>query len=305
LVSSLSSNGSAWQLSAGMSGFGIALALPLALFAMFPQWLKRLPKSGGWLDTMKKILAFAELALAFKFLSNADLVMHWGLLKREIFIAIWIIISTWLALYLFGIFEKENKISLLRKLFATVVLLFSFYLIPGLSQTRYANLKLLSGFPPPLSYSVYTNHAKAVEPIVINDYQKALALSREQHKPILIDFTGWACVNCRKMEEQVWTKQAISDLIKDKFILVSLYVDDRKKLSESFRYKTKDSTEKDINTVGDKWATFEAENFDQVTQPLYVIMNGEEKLMNLPVGYTPDVLQYKDWLECGLNASKK
>ncbi len=228
----------AWSLTAGMAGFGTALGLPFALFAIFPNWLKSLPKSGGWLDTVKKVLAFVELALAFKFLSNADLVEHWGLLKREVFIGLWILITLGLALYLFGWLRlphdyKGQKISTGRKILGVISVLFAIYLVPGLTNSSRANLKWLSGFPPPLSYSVYHNnklHEKGLEPQVINDYEKAVLLAQQQNKPILIDFTGWACVNCRKMEEQVWTRPEIAALIKEKYILVSLYVDDRKKL---------------------------------------------------------------------------
>jgi thiol:disulfide interchange protein len=314
LVGSLSSEGGAWQLTAGMGGFGAALALPFALFAMFPGWLKTLPKSGPWMDTVKKSLAFAELALALKFLSNADLVMHWGLLKREVFIAAWMVIALALAVYLFGFFqdkfEGSPRLHVIKEIIAIVALIFAGYLFPGLTNTKYANLKLLSGFPPPLSYSIYHNNddpdQKGLVPDVINDYDKALALAKAQGKPLLIDFTGWACVNCRKMEEQVWTKPAIAQLIKDKFILVSLYVDDRKKLpaAEQFIFKGK-AGDKDIKTIGDKWATLQQENFNQVTQPLYVVLSPEEKLMNNPVGYTPSAEAYSNWLDCGLAAYEK
>jgi thiol:disulfide interchange protein len=309
LVGSLSSNGGAWQLSAGMAGFGLALAMPFALFAMFPNWLKKIPKSGGWLDTVKKVLAFVELALAFKFLSNADLVQHWGILKREVFIGIWIIISTGLILYLFGIFEKRRPVSRGRMVFGMIVVVFTLALIPGLGKGAHANLQWLSGFPPPISYSVYNKDIGSGHELranAINDYAKALELSRKTGKPILIDFTGWACVNCRKMEEQVWIKPEISELIKNNFILVSLYVDDRKKLpsSEQMNYTTKDGHQKNIESVGDFWATFESENFRQVTQPLYVILSPAGELMNEPVGYTPDINRYRQWLDCGLSASK-
>jgi len=312
LVNALSASGNAWQLTAGMGGFGAALALPFGLFAMFPQWMQRLPKSGGWLNTVKKTLAFAELALAIKFLSNADLVEHWGILKREVFIGLWVLIALALSLYLLGIFDKKQlfangmqnadklkmqkpKLSFGRIAFGSVILLFAVYLLPGLTATKYANLKLLSGFPPPLSYSIYGKnnvHGKGLEPDVINDYEKAIALSRKTNKPLLIDFTGWACVNCRKMEEQVWTKPAIQQLIKENFILLSLYVDDRKKLPTG-------------KTVGETWAGFQADNFKQVTQPLYVILSPDEQLMNHPVGYTPKEETYKQWLECGITAFKQ
>ena len=313
LVGSLSASGGAWQLTAGMGGFGVALALPFALFAMFPNWLKSLPKSGSWMDTVKKTLAFVEVALAFKFLSNADLVMHWGILKREVFIGIWFLTALGLVLYLFGILRlphdyKGKKISAGRKAFAVIILLFAIYLLPGLTSTRHANLQLLSGFPPPLSYSVYGKdniHGKGVEPHVINDYEKALQLSKQQNKPLLIDFTGWACVNCRKMEEQVWVKPEIASLINENFILVSLYVDDRKKLEadKRFTYTFADGKQKDIKTLGDKWATFQAENFSQVTQPLYVALSADEKLLNNPVGYTPDTEEYRQWLQCAIDAN--
>jgi thiol:disulfide interchange protein len=314
LVGSLS--GGAWQLTSGLAGFGLALALPFALFAIFPDWLKSLPKSGGWLDTVKKVLAFLELALALKFLSNADLVMHWGILKREIFIGLWILISTALTLYLFGVLRlphdyKGMKISTGRKALGVIALLFTLYLVPGVTDTNYANLKLLSGFPPPLSYSIYGKenvHGKGLEPNVINDYAKAVQLSKEQHKPILIDFTGWACVNCRKMEENVWTQPEVYNYIKENFILVSLYVDDKQNLPADQRimnYKTANGGTKDIVTIGDKYATFQSENFAQTTQPLYGILNSRETLLNYPVGYTPDATEYLKWLKCGKDAFDK
>lgn len=311
LVGSLSSDAGAWQLTAGMGGFGIALALPFALFALFPDWLKLLPQSGSWMDTVKKVLAFVELALAFKFLSNADLVMHWGVLKREIFIGIWLMIALGLSAYLFGFLRLPHdsvaRISWSRKVVGFAMLLFAIYLVPGLTQTRHANLQLLSGFPPPLSYSVYGKdnvHGKGVEPNVVNDYEKAVQLSREQNKPLLIDFTGWACVNCRKMEEQVWTSPEIANLISKDFILVSLYVDDRQKLpaDKRFTYRSADGKEKQIHTVGNRWATFQSENFSQVSQPLYVVLSADGKLINNPVGYTPDKEAYKEWLQCALDA---
>jgi thiol:disulfide interchange protein DsbD len=314
LVGSLS--GGAWPLTSGLAGFGFALALPFGLFAIFPNWLHSLPKSGGWLDTVKKVLAFLEVALAFKFLSNADLVMHWGLLKREVFIGIWVIIGCALTLYLFGVIRlphdyKGMKISKGRKMIGVIALIFTLYILPGVTSSQYANLQLLSGFPPPLSYSIYGKenvHGKGLEANVVNDYEKALQLAREQKKPLLIDFTGWACVNCRKMEENVWTKPEVYKFISENYILVSLYVDDKRKLPVEQRindYKTKDGSLKDIITLGDKFATFQTENFNQSTQPLYVILDNEEKLMNNPVGYTPNAKEYLDWLKCGKEAFEK
>jgi thiol:disulfide interchange protein DsbD len=297
-----------------LAGFGLALALPFALFAVFPHWLQSLPKSGRWLDVVKKILAFVEVALAFKFLSNADLVMHWGILKREIFFAAWFLTGIGLTLYLFGFLhlphdDKNAKIGWVRKILGIISLAFVLYLMPGITSTKYANLKLLSGFPPPLHYSVYGKEniiGKGLEANVVNDYSKALQLAKEQHKPLLIDFTGWACVNCRKMEENVWTEPDVYKMIKDNFILVSLYVDDKQQLpiDQQFTYTTKDGAKKDISTVGDKWATFQSENFEQVTQPLYVILNNNEQMVNNVAGYTSDAKQYLQWLQCGLENSR-
>ena len=313
LVGSL--QGGAWALTYGMAGFGFALALPFTLFAIFPQWLQSLPKSGGWLDTVKKVLAFLELALAFKFLSNADLVQHWGLLKREVFLGIWALISIGLALYLWGTLRlphdhKGAKISLGRKIGGVAAIAFSVVLIMGIFPKNAYLLKFLSGFPPPSGYSILampTDDNRGVHANVVNDYEKALALAKEQNKPILIDFTGWACVNCRKMEENVWTDPAVASYIKDNFILVSLYVDDKEMLpvEKRFKYKGKTGSEKEINSVGDLWATFQAENFNQVTQPLYVVMSPNQQLLSNPVGYTPDAQLYLEWLQCGVSKGKK
>ena len=312
LVGSL--QGGAWALTQGMAGFGFALALPFTLFAIFPQWLQSLPKSVGWLDTVKKVLAFLELALAFKFLSNADLVQHWGLLKREVFLAIWAIISIGLALYLSGYLllphdVKGATIVRARKVFALVAFGFAILLFAGMTPKNAYLLKFLSGFPPPTHYSYggNKNNQDALQANIVNDYDQALAMSKAQNKPILIDFTGWACVNCRKMEENVWTDPAVASYIKENFILVSLYVDDKEMLpiEKRFKYKGKTGVEKDINSVGDLWATFQAENFNQVTQPLYVVMSPDQNLLSNPVGYTPDPQKYLQWLQCGEAAGKR
>jgi thiol:disulfide interchange protein len=311
LVGSL--NGGAVQLTAGMGGFGLALALPFALFALFPNWLNSLPKSGGWLNAVKVVLGFVEVALAFKFLSNADLVKHWGILKREVFIGIWVIVGIGLTLYLFGKIKFPHdspikKISKARVALAILVGAFTIYLIPGLTNTKAANLSLISGFPPPLYYSVYKSGSDCVLGLNCSrDYEEGLKKAKAENKPILLDFTGYACVNCRRMEENVWSKEEISKIMSEKFIVVSLYVDDKKKLpaAKQFTYKTKEGSNKEIVTVGDKWATFETENFKNNAQPLYAIINTNEVLLNNPVGYTPDVTEYKKWLECGLEAFNK
>ena len=311
LVGSL--QGGAWALTYGMAGFGLALALPFSLFAIFPQWLQGLPKSGGWLDTVKKVLAFLELALAFKFLSNADLVQHWGLLKREVFLGIWAIISIALALYLMGKLllphdVKGEKISSGRKIGAGIAFAFGLILIVGMVPTNTYLLKFLSGFPPPTHYSVFSdkNEANGLQANVVNDYEKAMQLSKQENKPILIDFTGWACVNCRKMEENVWTDPAVMSFIQNNFILVSLYVDDKALLpvDKRFTYTTKAGDKKEITSIGDLWATFQAENFNQSSQPLYVVMSPDQKIVSNPVGYTPNATEYLNWLQCSASKAR-
>lgn len=312
LAGSLSSNGGAIQLTSGMAGFGLALALPFALFAMFPNWLNALPKSGGWLTTVKVVLGFLELAMALKFLSNADLVMHWGILKREIFIGFWIIIFALLTLYLFGKirFPHDSPLKKLPKVRLILALLsaaFTLYLVPGVTNTKYANLSLISGFPPPLYYSIYAKESDCVLNLnCTRDYEQGLKMAKEQNKAILLDFTGYACVNCRRMEENVWTQPDVYKVLQEEFIIISLYVDDKKELpaSEQFTYTSKDGIVKDIKTVGDKWATFQTENFKNNSQPWYVILNTKEELMNHPVGYVPNEKEYLAWLQCGVDAAK-
>ena len=315
LAGSLSTNGGAIQLSFGMAGFGFALALPFALFALFPGWLNSLPKSGSWLNSVKIVLGFLEIALAVKFLSNADLVEHWGILKRELFLGIWILTGISLVLYLLGIIQFKHdpppkKLGVFRVFLAIGFLCFTLYLIPGISKTKYANLSLISGFPPPLTYSLYGNELIklcGVEANVRNDYQQALILAKRENKPVMIDFTGWACVNCRKMEENVWTDPEVKQLIEQKFILVSLFVDDRKSLpdKDQFIFTTADGNKKEIKTIGDQFATLQSENFVNASQPLYVVISPNEKLMTYPVGYTPNPKAYASWLRCGLDAFEK
>lgn len=315
LAGSLGSDGGAWLLTAGMAGFGVSLALPFALFAMFPNWLSSLPKSGGWLTSVKVILGFIEVALAVKFLSNADLVMHWGILHRETFFLIWIIVGLLATLYLLGFIRFPHdspvkKLGPVRIFFAVIFGAFTIYLLPGVTNTKYANVRLMSGFAPPMSYSWYGNSAHekgAVEPNVINDYDKALELAKAQNKPILIDFTGWACVNCRNMEENVWTDPEVHALIKDNYILVSLYVDDKQKLpeEEQFMHTFPDGRKKAIKTIGNKYATMQTLNFNNNSQPLYVLISPDEQLLTYPVAYTPNIQEYANWLRSGIDAFKK
>jgi thiol:disulfide interchange protein DsbD len=312
LVGSL--QGGAWALTQGMAGFGLALAFPFTLFAIFPGWLQSIPKSGGWLDTVKKILAFVELALAFKFLSNADLVQHWGILKREVFLGIWTLVALGLTAYLFGWLRlphdvKGATIAPTRKVLGLISLAFAIYVAQGIPVSRASSLQLLSGFPPPASYSLFesvntTNTGLHAQ--VVNDYGKAIEMAKAANKPLLIDFTGWACVNCRKMEENVWVDPSVKSYIEENFILVSLYVDDRANLpiEKRFTYTNTAGQSKEIKTQGDLWATFQSENFKQVTQPLYVVLSPDQTLLSNPVGYTPNIQQYLEWLQCSVKAGK-
>ncbi|MDA8768803.1 thioredoxin family protein [Winogradskyella sp.] len=312
LGSSLTADGGAMQLTMGMSGFGLALALPFTLFAMFPKWLNSLPKSGGWLNTVKVVLGFIELALALKFLSNADLVEHWGLLKREIFIGLWIIIGIGLILYLFGKIKFPHdgplqKIGKGRITTSILVIAFVIYLIPGLTNTKYANLKLLSGFPPPMFYSIYEKASEC--PLDLNcskDWQEGLTKAKAENKPILLDFTGWACVNCRKMEEQVWSTPEVYDILSEQYVIISLYVDDKKELpeAEQFDYLRINGTVKNIETIGDKWGTLQTINFQNNSQPYYVLLNHDLKLLNTTNAYEPNADAYFEWLNIGLQNFK-
>lgn len=308
LGSSLTTDGGAVQLSVGMGGFGLALALPFALFALFPNWLNSLPKSGGWLNTVKVVLGFIELALAFKFLSNADLVNQWGLLQREVFIAIWIVIGIGLALYLFGLVRfphdgPKQKLSWTRKILGVITVLFVLYLIPGLTNTKYANLKLISGFPPPLFYSIYDKGEDSLLGLEIyHDFEKGIAAAEAAGKPVMLDFTGWACVNCRKMEENVWSVPKVHETLKNDYVIISLYVDDDNELPEEkqFNYLRANGEVKEIISIGDKWATFQTVNFKNNSQPYYVLLDTDLNLLNKPVGYTPDAKEYHAWLKEGL-----
>ncbi|MEW2922203.1 cytochrome c biogenesis protein CcdA [Muricauda sp. ANG21] len=295
----------ATNLTMGMVGFGLALALPFALFALFPTWLNSLPKSGGWMTTVKVVLGFLELALAFKFLSNADLVGNWGIFKREIFLGIWIVLFVLMTLYLFGMFRfphdgPKKRLSSTRKLFGVLSLAFSIYLIVGLFNI--VPLKLLSGFPPPDFYSVVQTESDC--PLGLDcfkDFEEGVAYAKENNKPILLDFTGWACVNCRKMEENVWSDSDVYPIIKEEYVLISLYVDDRKELpeSEKFDFKFDSGRIKSIETIGQKWGTFQTVNFNAASQPYYVLLSPNLEILNDAVQYV-DVETYEAWLKSGL-----
>ncbi len=295
----------ATNLSAGMTGFGVALALPFGLFALFPTWLNSLPKSGGWMTTVKVVLGFLELALALKFLSNADMVAGWGILKREIFLGIWIVLFVSLTLYLFGVIRfphdgPKAKLPAVRKGIGVVSAAFSIYLILGLFN--FSNLRLLSGFPPPHFYSIFETESDC--PLGIDcfkDFDEGVAHAKKVDKPILLDFTGWACVNCRKMEENVWSEADIYPIIKDEYVLISLYIDDREELpvDQQFDFKFDSGRIKSIKTIGQKWGTFQSINFNAASQPYYVLLSPDLEVLNNAVQYT-DRDEYRNWLLQGL-----
>jgi thiol:disulfide interchange protein len=310
----------------GMFGFSLALALPFMLFALFPGWLHSLPKSGGWLNTVKVVLGFLELALAFKFLSNADLVLQLHLLEREVFLAIWIAIFGTLAFYLFGKINLPHdgpmtNISVGRLSFGLVVLTFTIYMIPGLWG---APLKLINAFPPPMEYSESpfgvgnsgVNAATTILPdgaklgphqiVVFEDYDKGLAYAKTINKPVLLDFTGRACVNCRKMENNVWSGSKILPILKNDVVLISLYVDEDIDLPKNEQFISK-STGSEIETIGDKWTDFMITKYKTNTQPLYVLIDLEGNSLNIStptISYT-SIAEYESWLRNGISNFKK
>lgn len=310
----------------GMLGFSLALSLPFMLFAMFPNWLHSLPKSGGWLNTVKVLLGFLELALAFKFLSNADLVLQLHLLEREVFLAIWITIFGTLAMYLFGKITLPHdsplsQISVGRLSLGLVVLSFTIYMIPGLWG---APLKLINAFPPPMEYSESplgfggsaNNTSETILPngakfgphqiVVFDDYEKGLEYAKNVNKPILLDFTGFACVNCRKMENNVWSEPQILSILKNEVVLISLYVDDKRELSKKEQFISK-TTGSEIETIGDKWTDFMISKYKTNTQPLYVLtdLEGNSLNKNTPtISYT-SVEEYQNWLKTGISKFRK
>lgn len=315
LAGALSSDGGAWQLTAGMGGFGLALALPFALFAAFPGWMNSMPKSGGWLTTVKVVLGFLELALAFKFLSNADLVKHWGLLKIEPFLIIWILVALGMAAYLFGLIRfphdtKMKKLSPVRGGLAVISLIFAIYLMSGFrynEETKtFTSLSLLSGLAPPVGYSFIHPKDCPQNLNCFHDLSEGLAYAKARNMPVFLDFTGYACVNCRKMEEHVWVKEEVYNILSKEYVVISLYVDDKTELPENeqvtLTFKT--GGQKKIRTKGDKWAFFQTDNFNNNSQPWYALVTNTGTLLNTPVGYTPEVKDYVNFLQCGLDAYK-
>ena len=309
----------------GMLGFSLAIALPFALFAAFPGWLNSLPQSGGWLNSVKVVLGFLELALAFKFLSNADLVWQTHLLEREVFIAIWIIIFAFLTMYLLGMFKLSHDSDLqyvsVGRLFTAVLTgMFTVYMIPGLWG---APLKIINAFPPPMHYSEspygvgFTQGGNTVTHseeegqhlgpqgiMVFHDYDEGIAYAKKVGLPIMIDFTGWACVNCRKMEEQVWSDSEVKRILAEDVVLISLYVDERTPLADDEQYETTIAgKKKKVRTIGDKWTVLQAETYKTNSQPYYVILDHDENQLGVSANYQDygEVGLFKNWLQSGIN----
>ncbi len=289
----------------GMLGFAIALALPFTLFALFPSWLKSMPKSGGWMNVIKVTLGFLELAFALKFLSVADLAYGWRLLDRETFLALWIVIFALLGMYLLGKIkfphdDDDTKVSVPRFFMALASLAFAVYMVPGLWG---APLKAVSAFAPPMQtqdFNLYKNevHAK------FNDFDAGMEYARQQGKPVMIDFTGYGCVNCRKMELAVWTDPTVSKLLNEDYVLITLYVDEKTKLPEPVKVM-ENGTERTLRTVGDKWSYLQRSKFGANAQPFYVLLDNEGMPLNKSYSYDEDIQKYVEFLQTGLKNYKR
>ena len=305
LLVQVSTTGSIVAPAIGMLGFAIALALPFTLFALFPSWLKSMPKSGGWMNVIKVTLGFLELAFALKFLSVADLAYGWRLLDRETFLALWIVIFALLGFYLLGKIkfphdDDDNKVGVTRFFMALVSLAFAVYMVPGLWG---APLKAVSAFAPPMQtqdFNLYKNevHAK------FDDYDLGMEYARLNGKPVMLDFTGYGCVNCRKMEAAVWTDPKVSDLINNDYVLITLYVDNKTPLTEPVKI-IENGTERTLRTVGDKWSYLQRVKFGANAQPFYVLLDNQGKPLNKSYAYDEDISKYIEFLQTGLENYKK
>ncbi len=312
----LDSDAGAMQLTAGMAGFGVALGLPFGLFAAFPNWLKALPKSGGWMTTVKVVLGFLELALALKFLSNADLVKHWGILKIEVFLGLWILIFIGLGLYLLGKIRFPHdsplkKIPPVRLGLAILSFAFAIYMATGLRYDEKSAslhpLSLLSGLAPPSCYSIWYPCDCPQNLQCFKDFCEGVEFARKVNKPIMIDFTGHACANCRRMEENVWPKKEVYSFLKDDYVVISLYVDEKIELpaDQQKSWPLKGGGTQRFRNVGHKWAYFQRENFNDNSQPQYVLISPEGVLLNQPVSGMQEVDDYANFLKCGLDKFKE
>lgn len=305
LLVQVSTTGSVVAPAIGMLGFAIALALPFTLFALFPSWLKSMPKSGGWMNVIKVTLGFLELAFALKFLSVADLAYGWRILDRETFLALWIVLFALLGFYLLGKIkfphdDDDTKVSVPRFFMALASLAFAVYMVPGLWG---APLKAVSAFAPPMQtqdFNLYNNevHAK------FDDYDLGMEYARQHGKPVMLDFTGYGCVNCRKMELSVWTDSKVSDLINNDYVLITLYVDNKTPLPSPVKI-TENGKERTLRTVGDKWSYLQRVKFGANAQPFYVLIDNEGKPLNKSYSYDEDIPKYIQFLQTGLDNYKK
>ena len=306
LLVAVASEGSIVAPTIGMLGFAVALAIPFALFAMFPTLLKSAPKSGGWMNVLKVVLGFIELAFALKFLSVADLAYGWHILDRETFLALWIAIFSLLGLYLLGIFnfphDDENRRTNVPQFFLALgSLAFAFYMIPGLWG---APLKAVSAFAPPMNTQDFNLYKNEVHPR-FKDFEVGMAAARLEGKPVMIDFTGFGCVNCRKMEAAVWTDAKVADMLNNKYVLISLYVDDKTPLPEQITVTDTDGTQRTLRTVGDKWSYLQRHKFGSNTQPMYILLDNEGKPLTGSRSYDEDINEYMDFLKVGLDNYNK
>ena len=297
LLVEVSGSGSILAPAIGMLGFAVALAIPFTLFAFFPSWLKSMPKSGGWLNKVKVVLAFLELALSLKFLSVADLAYGWHLLDRETFLALWIVIFALLGFYLLGKLrfphDSESKhTSVSGTIMAIISLAFAVYMIPGLWG---APLKAVSAFAPPLYTQDFNLYDNEVHP-KFKDYEAGMAFAASQNKPAIIDFTGFGCVNCRKMEASVWTDPRVKRILDEDFVLISLYVDDKTPLAQSYQV-TENGRTRTISSVGDKWSYLQRHKFGANAQPFYVMLDSQGKPLNKSFAFDENPDHFIQWLE--------
>lgn len=305
LLVAVSTEGNIIAPTVGMFGFALALAVPFALFAMFPTLLKSAPKSGGWMNVIKVVLGFIELAFALKFLSVADLAYGWHILDRETFLALWIAIFSLLGLYLLGMFnfphdDEGRRTNVPQFFLALASLAFAFYMIPGLWG---APLKAVSAFAPPMNTQDFNLYKNEVHPR-FKDFEAGMAAARLEGKPVMIDFTGFGCVNCRKMEAAVWTDAKVADILNNKYVLVSLYVDDKTPLPQQMEVTENDGTKRTLRTVGDKWSYLQRYKFGSNTQPFYVLVDDNGKPLTGSRSYDEDINEYVEFLQKGLDNFK-
>ncbi len=305
LLVAVSTEGNIIAPTVGMFGFALALAVPFALFAMFPTLLKSAPKSGGWMNVIKVVLGFIELAFALKFLSVADLAYGWHILDRETFLALWIAIFSLLGLYLLGMFnfphdDEGRRTNVPQFFLALASLAFAFYMIPGLWG---APLKAVSAFAPPMNTQDFNLYKNEVHPR-FKDFEAGMAAARLEGKPVMIDFTGFGCVNCRKMEAAVWTDAKVADILNNKYVLISLYVDDKTPLPQQMEVTENDGTKRTLRTVGDKWSYLQRYKFGSNTQPFYVLVDDNGKPLTGSRSYDEDINEYVEFLQKGLDNFK-